>query len=58
MLLVNMNKDKTNDYLIMRLRTLAAERGATPLEIQVNVNRLNGIKDYPNLREQYIDNIK
>ena len=47
------------DFLIMKLRTLAAMRGATPVEIQRNVNALDGLGEIiyakPTLRQQYID---
>ena len=51
------------DFLIMKLRTLAAMRGATPVEIQrnvnANVNALDGLGEIiyakPTLRQQYID---
>ena len=32
------------DYQIMKLRTKAGLRGASPIEIQINVNKLGGIK--------------
>jgi hypothetical protein len=48
-------KDQTNDYLIMKLRTLAKLRGATPVEIQNNVNRLWDEQESPTLRDQFID---
>jgi len=40
-------KQEYTDYMIMLLRTSAVLRGATPVDIQRNVNRLSGIEDDP-----------
>ena len=46
----------THDGLIMKLRTLASLRGASPVEIQRNVLALEGNSEYSDcLRNQYID---
>ena len=54
-----MNNQANTDYLIMKLRTLAAMRGAKPAEIQRNVENLSTY-EFPEivrvgLRKQYID---